>query len=103
MYKIISLILLVVFLLPTTVFAEFEDKNAGVRSAAMGGAFCAVGTDAEAVFYNPAGIAQNTTLAELSSMHTTLFGQKELAYDYVSYSQPMMPFAILQMTVETFG
>ena len=84
-------------------FGEFEDKNAGVRASAMGGAYTAVGDDAEAVFYNPAGIGQNTEAAELSSMHTTLYGQKDLAYDYVTYSQPMMPFAILQMSLETFG
>lgn len=97
-----SLILLLL-VLAVPAWAEFEDKHAGVRASAMGGAYAAVGTDAEAVFYNPAGIAQNSSVAELSSMHTTLFGQEELSYDYVTYSQPLMPFAIVQMAVQTFG
>jgi hypothetical protein len=60
----------------------------------MGGAHVAVSGDSESIFYNPAGIHERTEVSELSSMHTTLYGQKDMAYDYVAFLQPMMPFAV---------
>lgn len=84
-------------------FAEFEDKHPGVRASAMGGAHVAVSGDSESVFYNPAGIHERTEVSELSSMHTTLYGQKDMAYDYVAFLQPMMPFAVVALAVQSFG
>lgn len=90
-------------LLPAPAFAEFEDKHPGVRASAMGGAHVAVDGDSESLFYNPAGIHGRTEVSELSSMHTTLYGQKDMAYDYVAFLQPMMPFAVLALAVQSFG
>jgi hypothetical protein len=101
--RLVILIIFIIFLNVLPVYSEFEDKNAGVRASAMGGAYTALCDDGEAVFYNPAGIARNSFLAELSSMHTSLYGQDDLSLDYVAFSQPMMPFAVLQMTMLNFG
>ncbi|MBI4714661.1 MAG: hypothetical protein HY760_01720 [Nitrospirae bacterium] len=40
----------------TTAFNDYPYVYKGVRSLGMGGAFTAVGKDAEALFYNPAGL-----------------------------------------------
>lgn len=82
--------------------AEFEDKNVGVRSSSMGGAYTGLADDGEAQFYNPAGIAQ-VKRAELTSMHTTLFGQSELPLDYFNFTQPLLPFSVVSFGFNRFG
>lgn len=82
--------------------AEFEDKNPGVRSSSMGGAYSGLSDDGEGLFYNPAGISK-IKRAEFTSMHTSLFAQSELAYDYFNFTQPMMPFGTVSFGHSRFG
>ncbi|KAA3660430.1 MAG: DUF3308 domain-containing protein [Calditrichaeota bacterium] len=65
-FQIFTLILLGLMLAPTHVFSQdkvgqtglkFLDVGVGARAAGMGEAFTLVGDDANALFYNPAGIA----------------------------------------------
>jgi len=82
--------------------AEFEDKDLGVRSSSMGGAYTALSNDGEGQFYNPAGISQ-VKRGEFTSMHTTLFGQSELPLDYFNFTQPLMPFSVVSFGYSKFG
>ena len=84
------------------VYAEFEDKNIGVRSSSMGGAYTALSDDGEAQFYNPAGIGL-VKRAEFTSMHTSLYGQSDLPLDYFNFTQPLMPFAVASFGMTRFG
>lgn len=96
------MILFAVVAVAGTARAEFEDKNLGVRSSSMGGAYAGLADDGEAQFYNPAGISQ-VRRAELTSMHTTLFGQSELPLDYFNFTQPLLPFSVVSFGYTRFG
>ncbi len=104
-YSIIMILLCVTALIAfgaAPAFAEFEDKNLGVRSSSMGGAYSGLADDGEGLFYNPAGISK-IKRAEFTSMHTTLFAQSELALDYFNFTQPMMPFGTVSFGYTRFG
>ncbi len=69
-----------------TTALSFLKMDFGARSAAMGGAYCASGDDALAVFYNPAGTA-------LVSRKEILLGHNEwlegIRNESVAYVQPL--------------
>lgn len=54
-----------------SLFAVFEDNEPSCRARAMGGAFTAVCDDANAIFYNPAGLS--FVKAEVGGSYTQLF------------------------------
>jgi tetratricopeptide (TPR) repeat protein len=54
-------------------FAAFPDIGLGARPMGMGGAFVAVASDANSIFWNPAGLTQ-LQRAEFSSMYLSLYG-----------------------------
>ena len=101
-YLILALSIFAVFALAGGARAEFEDKNLGVRSSSMGGAYSGLSDDGEGLFYNPAGISR-LKRAEFTSMHTSLFAQSELALDYFNFTQPLMPFATVSFGYSKFG
>lgn len=66
------LILLTSFFIPLT-FASFGDIGLGARPMGMGGSFCAVADDANAIFWNPAGLPYLKNL-EFSSTYLNFYG-----------------------------
>jgi len=75
------------FVLPS--YADsFTDLQMGARPAGMGGAFVAIADDANALYWNPAGLIQNT-FVEFTTMHGIPFGIKTLSTDYIAYAQPL--------------
>jgi hypothetical protein len=68
MKKIPFLTVLFVFVSCICMAAEYPYIYKGFRPMGMGGAFVAVSNDANALFYNPAG------LADIDSIHASVFG-----------------------------
>jgi hypothetical protein len=66
--------------------AEFLRIPAGARPAAMGGAFSALANDANASFWNPAGLSK-VQGSQLSLMHLAWF--QSLNYEYLAYAMGM--------------
>lgn len=69
---------------------SFTDIQIGARPQGMGGAFVAVVDDANALYWNPAGIIQNS-FVEITTMRGIPFGLKmdTLSNDYLAYAQPL--------------
>lgn len=84
--KLLALLLL---LLPAAVQAQegaaFLKIGAGARAAAMGGAYTAVADDANAVAWNPAGLA-GIARRELTATHMEL--RAGTRHDFLGYAQP---------------
>ncbi len=68
-----------------TTAGNFLSIDIGARPAAMGGAYTALGADAESIAYNPAGIAL-ATCPNLSLMHNQWF--EGIALDYIGLAVP---------------
>lgn len=58
MARVMMLLFLTAAISPRLAGAAFELERPGARSAGMAGAFCAIADDTDALFSNPAGIAQ---------------------------------------------
>jgi hypothetical protein len=69
--------------------ADFRHARMGPRPRAMGSAFVAVADDANAVYWNPAGMTQLDHF-ELTGCRTMLYGIDDLSNDYLSmaYGRP---------------
>lgn len=68
-----------------TTAGNFLSIDIGARPAAMGGAYTAIGADAESLAYNPAGIAM-AACPNLSLMHNQWF--EGIALDYIGLAIP---------------
>lgn len=66
--------------------AAFLKIGVGARPIGMGGAFVAVADDANAVFWNPAGLSKLNN-KQISAMHTEWIS--DVIYDYVGYVTPL--------------
>lgn len=64
---------------------EFLYVGAGARPLAMGGAFCAIASDASAGYWNPAGLSLIQG-QEAQFMHSERFGGL-ISYDYLGYGR----------------
>nr|HPI04205.1 UPF0164 family protein [Candidatus Goldiibacteriota bacterium] len=64
---------------------EFLNWGAGARSLGMGKAFTGLADDASAVYYNPAGLAQQNPY-QLSLMHVILY--EDTMYDFAAATVP---------------
>ncbi|MBU0599357.1 hypothetical protein KJ997_01065, partial [bacterium] len=53
-----KIIILIILIFPTSIFAAFEDKILGSRAQGLGGAFTALANDYNAIYYNPAGLSK---------------------------------------------
>ncbi len=72
MNKLLSLILI---LIPSLVFSsiyEYEEPFTGARPLGMGGAFMAISDDANAISYNPAGLA-NIKYSQIGWMYSPVY------------------------------
>lgn len=79
------------FTLYTDVHAAFDEFSIGVRPAALGGAFTAISDDANAVFYNPAGlyrIEKNEFLASYGRLYFGLDDDSNISTSLISYVNP---------------
>src|SRR5512140_2076541 len=70
-----GIILIMILLLPAIIYGQeklaqtglqFLDIGLSPRAEAMGGAFVLAGNNADALFYNPAGIARTNTAYDIS-------------------------------------
>ncbi|MDO8734061.1 MAG: hypothetical protein Q7K21_02755, partial [Elusimicrobiota bacterium] len=90
---VLSLILLITYhlSLTTVLYGAFDELNIGARPQGLGGAFSAISDDANALFYNPAGIS-NLKKAELTSNYGRLFigldDNSSIGSSFIGYAQP---------------
>lgn len=68
---------------PAPAFADFRHARMGPRPRAMGSAFVSVADDANAVYWNPAGMTQLERF-EITGCRTMLYAVEELSNDYIS-------------------
>lgn len=78
---------LLFFLGANICFGTPIDLKIGVRPQGMGGAFVSISDDANAIYWNPAGLAQ-ISFAEVSFMHLCPFGAESTYIDWVCLTQP---------------
>ncbi len=91
--SIMILLLTTYYLLLTTygLYGAFDELNIGARPQGLGGAFTAISDDANALFYNPAGLS-NLKKAELTSNYGRLFmgldDNSSIGSSFVGYAHP---------------
>lgn len=74
----------------------------GARALGMGGAFCTIADDTNAIYYNPAGLIQ-VFQPEVSGMGAAIFNGKELLSN-LAYVQPFSDQLVWGLsTVQQFG
>jgi len=96
--------LIIVFIVPAFIFAavnsgttagSFLKINTGSRSSALGGAFCGLADDNEALNINPAGIAQ-LTVPEFSGGHIIWFS--DIAVEHFQFTIPLSETLVLGLS-----
>ena len=88
MKSMIRIITAALFLaVPFSAQSAFQDMSLGARPQGMGGAFTAIADDANAVFWNPAGLAQ-LRRQDATFMHGLLQDVQGLNIDYLAYGVP---------------
>ena len=80
-------IVLLVFIISLKVSAGI-DLQLGARPQGMGGAFIALANDANAVYWNPAGLCQLTN-GEVTFMHWSFAEISQIMVDYLSFAYPV--------------
>lgn len=73
-------------------YASFDDIGLGARPMGMGGSFCAVADDANAIFWNPAGLP-HIRKYEFSSTYLNLYGL-DVASQFVGVAGRFPPLSI---------
>lgn len=76
---------------------EFMSTGGGARALGMGGAFVAVGTGAEAGYWNPAGLS-TIQYPQILGMHSRRFGGI-VNYDYAAFAIPFHGDAGLALSI----
>lgn len=102
MALISKIIVIIIIVTPAYIFAAFEDKLSGARPQSLGGAFCALADDHNAIYYNPAGLVKLTSPA-LSSTYQTLFNLPELRYQSLNFALPLKNHKTLAFAIQAFG
>ncbi len=95
------LILLFITFPGSQCFPAFEQTDYGVRSMAMGGAFCGLSDDCEGIPVNPAGLPQMTS-TQLSAFYTRLYSMDEQVHSSISCGQPFA-LGTSGVLLSTFG
>jgi opacity protein-like surface antigen len=65
-----------------TTAGQFLKINPGARAVAMGGALTSIGSDIYSIYYNPAGIAEATTNAQITFNHANWLA--DMTYDFAA-------------------
>jgi hypothetical protein len=77
----------------------FMDYGASPRTLAMGKAFCGLADDAEAAYFNPAGLVQLNS-QNIKMAHSMLV---ESRMEYLAYAMPTRAYGSFGLTVLNFG
>jgi len=80
--------------------AQFLKIAPSARPAGMGEAFAGVADDVDAVYYNPAGLA-DLKKVEVTGSHTSLF--QDLNYEYAAVSVPLLSWVKTQDAKNKYG
>ncbi len=89
------------FLIYSSLYASFEDLINSARAAAMGEAFVGLANSSQAIFINPAGLAELKSL-ELSAFYFRPFGIKELGYTAIAMTRPCRYF-VPGLAIQQYG
>ncbi len=74
--------------------AGFEDVAVGARPLALGGAFVAIADDANAIYWNPAGLARMEGI-RLMGTRAWLYNVPDFHVDYLAFKAPDLGFMSL--------
>ncbi|MDI6785264.1 MAG: hypothetical protein QMD92_01000 [bacterium] len=102
MSLISKIIVIIILILPSYTFAAFEDKIPGGRPQGLGGAFCALANDNNAIYYNPAGLVKLIS-PTLSSTYQTLFNLPELRDQSLNFALPLKNHKVVAFAMQVFG
>jgi hypothetical protein len=95
MFTVIGTLLAVGYLLSAGMCqAGFEDVAVGARPLALGGAFVAIADDANAVYWNPAGLTRMEGI-RLMGTRAWLYGVPDFHVDYLAFRAPDVGFMSL--------
>ncbi len=87
----------IIFILTALLFTHqllpVTDLQLGARPQAMGGAYTALGGDANSVYWNPAGLA-GSEHGEFQFMHWMIPDVDQIMIDYLAFSYPMSAGAL---------
>ncbi|MBU2599603.1 hypothetical protein KJ849_03385 [bacterium] len=97
-----KIIILIILIFPTSIFAAFEDKILGSRAQGLGGAFTALANDYNAIYYNPAGLSK-LILPTISSNYQSLFNLSPLRNQSLSLTLPLKKHQTLALDIQFFG
>jgi len=87
---------------PTDARADFRHAGVGPRPKGMGSAYVAVADDANAVYWNPAGLAANKTMSFLLA-NSWLYGVTDLDNYYMALALPQVGAFSLGMSWVRLG
>lgn len=73
--------------LPLPARADFRHQHMGARPKAMGSAYVSLADDANAVYWNPAGLARNRSTSVMAT-RAWLYGLDDLSNDYLAVAVP---------------
>src|SRR3989339_99093 len=101
--RYIKLLLLITLnFLPAFSYAAFDDISPGVRPSSIGGAFTALSDDANAIFYNPAGLYRlknNELTASYGKFYWGLTDGSNIANSDILYVNPFGKYGAVGMGI----
>ncbi len=103
--KFLKSVLLALFIVTgsaSAILADFRHARMGPRPRALGSAFVSIADDANAVYWNPAGMTQLARF-ELTSCRTLLYAVEGLSNDYVSLAYNWKRFAAFGLSWVRLG
>jgi hypothetical protein len=96
-----SLLILLLSLAVSSVFASFEELPTGGRQAGLANAFTALADDVYAAYYNPSGLAQlqrSEFTAYYSKLYSGLSDGSNIARSYIGYAHPLKRHGTIGMS-----
>ncbi|MFB0527224.1 MAG: tetratricopeptide repeat protein [bacterium] len=112
MNKLIKMIMVILLLgaisvcVEVTCWADFEDLGVGARPIGMGNAYTALADDVNAIYYNPAGLAQLDECQFTSGYGKLYWGLDDgsnLGSGFVGYAHPLYHWGTLGAGWVNFG
>jgi len=112
MNKLIKMIMVIVLMaaisvcVQVTCWADFEDLGVGARPIGMGNAYTALADDVNAIYYNPAGLAQldeSQFTSGYGKLYWGLDDGSNLGSGFVGYAHPLYHWGTLGAGWVNFG
>jgi|GEM_PF-787949 len=112
MNKLIKMIMVIVLMaaisvcVQVTCWADFEDLGVGARPIGMGNAYTALADDVNAIYYNPAGLAQLDECQFTSGYGKLYWGLDDgsnLGSGFIGYAHPLYHWGTLGAGWVNFG